>query len=275
MPGYIDLKLLTDTHCHLNFYHYHHDLDQIIQRARDCDISRILVPGIDLATSVQAVELSEKYTEIFAAVGIHPNQAISSKEKDLNELQVLSQHPKVVAIGEIGLDYFRDTSPPDIQKQVLEKMLDLAVQVKKPVVIHNRQAWQDMWPILSNWQMMLTETNNSIAQRPGVLHSFDGNHILAKNASQQHFHLGVSGPITFTNALTYQTLVTDLPIEVILLETDSPYLTPHPHRGKRNEPANVKGIAEKIAHLHNRSYDDVLLETSQNADDLFLWRSID
>ncbi len=269
------MTYLTDTHCHLNLNQFNKDLDQVLLRAFAAGVGKILIPGIDLPTSRLAVDICEQDDRLFAAVGLHPTSALHWHADQMSEWRDLIQHPRVVAVGEIGLDYYRDNSPPEIQQQVLEQMLILASEAHKPVVIHNRLAWHHLWPRLSAWQQSLQEKGSTLAAHPGVLHSFDGDAELAQKAFQQHFFLGVSGPVTFSNAKDRQILVASLPLTQILLETDSPYLTPHPHRGKRNEPAYVRLIAEKVAFLHHRSYEEILAVTAQNADSLFSWRSAD
>ena len=165
---------LCDTHCHLNLNNFRDDVDEVIQRARQVGISRILVPGIDLPTSQAALDLAERYPEIHVAIGIHPNDGLTWTDDTLPQLRQMATHPKVVAIGEIGLDYYRDHCPREVQQTIFKAQLQLAAEVNLPVVIHNRDAFQDLWPILSNWQEELVAHRSSLANRPGVLHSFDG-----------------------------------------------------------------------------------------------------
>jgi TatD DNase family protein len=263
--------VLTDTHCHLYLEVFEQDLGSVMDRAQEKGIQKILVPGIDLETSRQAVALTEKYPEMKAAVGVHPNDAASWNDTSLKELRELVQHPNVVAVGEIGLDFYWDSTPHDLQVSVFRQQLELAADVDLPVVIHNRLAQADLWPIVSAWQEDLEAASSGIALRPGVLHSFDGTMDWAREAVDRHFYFGIGGPVTFKNAPDRRQLVTQLPIDTILLETDAPYLTPHPFRGRRNEPAHIVWIAEKIAELHDQPLSLIAEQTSRNAERLFLW----
>ncbi len=265
--------MYVDTHCHLNFNLFEQDLDQVLQRAWEHGLQRILVPAIDLATSRQVVALSEKDSRLYAAVGVHPNDASSWQTHTLDELRELACHPRVVAIGEIGLDYYRDRAPRELQQQVLLAQLELAVETGKPVVIHAREALSDLWPMLSSWQTALAGLQASLAERPGVLHSFDGSLEDAQRALAHGFLLGITGPVTYRNAPARQQLVAALPLAGLLLETDAPFLTPHPHRGKRNEPAYIPLIAEKIAELQALPISVIAATTTSNANRLFGWRS--
>ncbi len=208
---------------------------------------------------------------MFAAVGVHPNDALGWQADSLEKLKRLAEHPKVMAIGEIGLDYYRDTTPPEVQRKVLEAQLELAADLKKPVVIHNRQAFNDLWPLLKQWQADLSRVGNPLSQAPGVLHSFEGDLTQALQAIEQHFYIGIGGPVTFRNAAMSQEVAKCIPLDHILLETDAPFLTPHPHRGHRNEPSYVIFIAEKIAELRALSAPVVAEATTQNANRLFAW----
>jgi TatD DNase family protein len=261
----------VDSHCHLFFNSFNDDLDQVLRRAWDGGITRILMPGIDLETSRQVIALSEKHPNLFAAVGVHPNDAVGWPTGSLVELKRLAEHPKVVAIGEIGLDYYRNNTPQALQREVLAAQLELAASLGKPVVVHNRQAFSDLWPVLKDWQTALEGSGNPLSQAPGVLHSFEGTQAMALQAIERHFYIGIGGPVTFRNAADRQEVAKDIAIEHILLETDAPFLTPHPHRGQRNEPSYVIFIAEKVAQLRAQSLHFVAEATTQNADRLFAW----
>lgn len=265
------MAFLTDTHCHLNLNTFQDDLDAVIDRARESGVQRILIPGIDLPTSRLAVDLAERYAPLYAAVGVHPSDALSWDEHSLSQLRELAQSRKVVAIGEIGLDYYRDHAPRELQRQVLLQQLELAGQVELPVSIHNRDSFTDLWELISGWQADLARSGSKWAGSPGVFHSFDGLLAEAKQVIEHGFFLGVSGPLTFTNAKARQESFAQLPLANLLVETDAPYLTPHPHRGKRNEPSYIPLIVNKIADLHQIEYDKVAQETSANAARLFVW----
>lgn len=262
---------LTDTHCHLNLNMYDNDLDQVLGRAWARGLERILVPGIDVETSRSALRLAEQHPRIYAAVGVHPSSAGQWNEDSLNTLRELARHPKAAAIGEIGLDYYRDRAPRPVQRAVFQAQLELAAELGLPLVIHNREALEDVWAALSGWQAELARRGLPLANRPGVLHSYDGPAAPARQAAEHGFFIGVSGPVTFKNAPDRHQLVASLPLEQLLIETDAPYLTPHPYRGRRNEPAYVAFVAEKIAELHQVTVEKVSQATWDNAAQLFNW----
>jgi TatD DNase family protein len=274
MTGDTTVRFLTDTHCHLNLNIFREDLSEILDRAQERGVSRILVPGIDLETSRLAVELSEKYPQLFAAVGIHPGDASGWQANSRMELRQLAQHPKVMAIGEIGLDYYRDRSPRQIQQEAFNEQLSLAAELELPVVIHNREALGDLWDALSSWQEQLVRDGSPLASRPGVLHSYDGNLESAQRFIEKGFFIGISGPVTFKNAQERQQVAAGLPVARLLIETDAPFLTPHPYRGRRNEPAYVAYVAEKISVLHQQPPEAIARATSDNAAQLFKWGAI-
>ena len=269
------MPYLTDTHCHLFLDQFAEDLPAVIERAQEAGVTKILVPGIDLETSRQAIELSQKHENIFAAVGIHPNTPGLPDEATWNALYDLAVLPEVVAIGEIGLDNHWDTQPAEAQISVLTKQLDLAADLQKPVIIHNREADQEIWSILSNWQTSLVQQGNPLASRPGVMHSFSGDLSFAGAIQRQNFFISLSGPITFLNARDLASVAGKVKLDRLVVETDAPYLAPHPHRGRRNEPAYVKLIAEKLSELQGKTLDSIAEITTRNADTLFSWRSSD
>jgi TatD DNase family protein len=259
----------VDTHCHLNLNSLQGEIELVLQRAYDKGLDHFLIPGTNLETSRQAVELAEKYPSIYAAVGVHPNDANLWDANTLSQLEALAAHPKVLAIGEIGLDFYRDWAAPELQIEILQQQLILATRLNKPIIIHCRQAMQQLWPIVRNWQKSVEK---SLIDRSGVFHSFDSDFIIASEIISCGFFIGVSGPVTYKNAQERQKTIGLLPLDRIVLETDAPYLTPHPHRGKTNEPANIPIIAEKIAELKQCSLEQVALLTSKNAENLFRWK---
>lgn len=270
--------MLVDTHCHLNFDAFGGEREQILDRARQVGVQRVMNPGIDLATSFDAIQLAEKYPEVYAAVGIHPNDALTWTPASLAELEDLASHPKVVAIGEIGLDTYWDRSPMELQVSILKEQLSLAARLELPVIIHirNKQpgdhsATQVISEILTDWWNDLVKNNSRLANFPGVLHSFSETPEIAEIFTRMNFFIGITGPITFKNAQPMQNVVGLIPLEYLLVETDSPFLTPHPLRGKRNEPANVKYVVEKIAELKREPVEFVSSATTSNAGRLFSW----
>jgi TatD DNase family protein len=262
---------LVDTHAHLYFDDYKNDFSEVLARAWETGLKRILLPAVDIETSHQVIELSEKYPQLYCAIGIHPNSAQGWKGSEVEILEQLAKHAKVKAIGEIGLDYYRDRTPREIQRMAFMAQLDLAARLELPVVIHNRNSWSDLWPMTKRWHELLLEHNSNLAHRPGVFHSFSEGSQYSAHMVAHHFLFGVSGPVTFLNAKKLQKEIADLPIENLLLETDAPFLSPHPFRGQRNEPKNVRIIAQKIAELKDISYKIVAESTTENANRLFNW----
>jgi len=263
---------LVDSHCHLNFDLFDDDRDAVVENARRNGISRILNPGIDIETSKSAIEIAHTYPEVFAAVGVHPNQGMTWNESSLPELKKLAITDKVVAIGEIGLDYYRQFTPMDVQQCIFQKQLVLAAELGLPVIIHHRDSAEDLIKILREWYGEILKSGLLLAKNPGVVHSFSGEPDLAVELARLNFKIGISGPVTFKNSYQLQSTVVETPIESILVETDSPFLAPHPNRGKRNEPANVRIVSEKIADLKKTTLDEIALKTTAEADKLFKWR---
>lgn len=264
--------IFTDTHCHLDFDEFLDDRDQVVERARANGLERILNPGIDLETSQAAIALAEQYPEVYAAVGIHPNSASIWASSLFGEIAELAKYPKVVAIGEIGLDYYRDHTPRELQRQALIEQLNLALKINLPVILHNRNASNDILGILKDWTTQLVKVGSKLIAQPGVLHSYSDNLDVAQKAILLGFFIGITGPVTFRNAVGLQNVVKSLPIEKLLIETDAPFLAPHPVRGRRNEPSYIIKVAEKIAELKGLPLSDVANITTANANRLFHWR---
>jgi len=262
---------LVDTHCHLDFNTFDNDRDDVLRRAVDCGLSRILVPGTDLPSSLRAIRLAEEEEGIFAAVGVHPNEALSWSEDSLATLRDLAGHPQVVAIGEIGLDYYRDRAPVELQARIFNEQLALAAQLGLPVIIHSRQAMGDTLKTVEAWQQALVASDSPLSEHPGVLHSFSGRQEEAQRAIRANFLIGATGPVTYPNAHELRVTLSSLNLENLLIETDAPFLTPQPHRGERNEPAYVRYVAEKIAEMFNLSPKIVASITTNNAHRIFNW----
>ena len=262
---------IADTHCHLDLDDYDEDREQVVERALAFGVKKILNPGVDLPSSRAAIRLAERFPEVYAAVGLHPNEAKKFDQRSLDELRDLAQHPRVVAVGEIGLDYYRDWAPQGLQLHVFRLQLGLAQELGLPVVVHNRQASEDILNELIGWHEKLVAQEARQADRPGVLHSFSAGEAVAHRAMEAGFYIGFTGPVTFKNAKDLQQVVKDLPSDRLLTETDSPYLTPHPYRGRRNEPAFVRLVAEKIAFLQNMPFQTFAQAAWQNAERLFQW----
>jgi TatD DNase family protein len=242
---------LVDSHCHLDLSHFDEDRDAVIARARAAGVGLIVNPGIDLEHSRQAIALADTYPDVYAAVGVHPNSSDEFDHSTLAQLRKLASHPKVVAIGEIGLDYHWDTVAPEQQATAFRAQLELAAELGLPVIIHNRDASADVAEILETWVQSGEFRTSRLANRPfaGVLHAFGGDLALAERAYEWNFVLSLGGPVTFKNARSLHEIAPQLRLDRLMLETDAPYLTPHPHRGKRNEPAYVALICQQLANL--------------------------
>ncbi|UAL47485.1 TatD family hydrolase [Sutcliffiella horikoshii] len=252
--------MLFDTHVHLNADQYEEDLQEVIDRAQAEKVTNMVVVGFDRKTITRAIELVEKYDFLYAAVGWHPVDAIDMTEEDLAWIEDLASHEKVVAIGEMGLDYHWDKSPKEIQKEVFRKQIQLAKKVKLPIVIHNRDATADVVQILKE---------EDAKEVGGIMHCFTGSLEVAKECMEMNFYISFGGPVTFKNAKKPKEVVKEIPMEKLLIETDCPYLTPHPYRGKRNEPGYVRLVAEQIAELKELTIEEVTEKTTANAKKLF------
>ncbi|MCR4407461.1 MAG: TatD family hydrolase [Anaerolineae bacterium] len=259
---------LIDTHTHLDFPQFDHDREEVIARSLAAGVEIIVNVGADLASSRASVALAEQYPAIYAAVGVHPHDAKAVSERELGKLRELATHPKVVAIGEIGLDFYRDLSPREVQRQVFRQQLALAAEIGKPVIIHDREAHGEVGDILRGWIRDLP-AHSPLARHPGTLHCFSGDLEMAKEMVELGFFIGVDGPLTYLNARRLPEIVRALPLECLLIETDAPYLPPHPYRGQRNEPAHVRLVAEAIAHVKTIPLDEVARTTTNNARVLF------
>ncbi|MXZ20758.1 MAG: TatD family deoxyribonuclease [Caldilineaceae bacterium SB0665_bin_25] len=262
---------LVDSHCHLDMEQFDADRAAVLERAQARGVSVIVNPGIDLVHCRQAIALADRHPQVYAAVGIHPNSSADFGKQTLTQLRELVDHPKVVAIGEIGLDYHWDTVSRRQQAQAFRAQLDLAAELGLPVIIHNREASTDLAQILQEWAASARTRNSPLAERPfwGVLHAFSGDAALAQAAHDWNFALGLGGPITFRNARALHKLAPQLGLDRLMLETDAPWLTPHPLRGKRNEPAYVTLVAERLAELLGVPIEEIATRTTAVARSIF------
>ncbi len=262
---------LVDSHCHLDLEQFDADRAAVLERAQAQGVRMIVNPGIDLVHSQQAIALADLHPQVYAAVGIHPNSSADFSEQTLTKLSALAEHPKVVAIGEIGLDYHWETVSRPTQAQAFRAQLDLAAELGLPVIIHNREASTDLAQILDAWAASARTRNSPLAKRPfwGVLHAFSGDAALAQAAYSWNFAIGLGGPVTFKNAHDLHNLAPQLCLDHLLLETDAPWLTPHPFRGKRNEPAYVALVAARLAELLAVPAEEIAARTTAVARSLF------
>jgi TatD DNase family protein len=260
--------VLADTHCHLNLKDFEPDLPQVLTRARQAGIGAMVVPGIDLESSRRGLKLAEAWPSVFAAIGIHPHHAAEWGKESREALEEMAQSGRVVAIGEVGLDYYRDRCPRGQQRTALVGQLELAGRLGLPAIIHNREATTDLLAILEDWSQGLEP---GLADRAGVLHAYSADLSTAADAVEAGFYLGIGGPLTYPNADERRAITAQLPPSRVLIETDAPYLPPHPHRGERNEPAMARLVAEALARLVGMSYEDVAAASTRNATALFGW----
>ncbi|QTN01245.1 YchF/TatD family DNA exonuclease [Sediminibacillus dalangtanensis] len=252
--------MLFDTHVHLNINQFDEDREEVLQRAKETGVEYMVVVGFDRETIPKALELAENNPSMYAAVGWHPVDAIDMEDKDLEWIEELASHPKVVAIGEMGLDYHWDKSPKETQKEVLRKQIQLAKRVGLPIIIHNREATEDIIEILRE---------ENAAEVGGIMHCYNDSADFVQECLDMNFYISLGGPVTFKNATDPKEVAKVVPLDRLLVETDCPFLAPHPNRGKRNEPAYVKLVAEKIAELKEISFEEVSDATTNNAFKLF------
>ncbi|RMF00912.1 MAG: TatD family deoxyribonuclease [Chloroflexi bacterium] len=254
--------MLIDSHCHLIFDAFADDLPDVLARAAQAGVSAFINPGTNLGDSRQIVTMSDAVENLYAAVGVHPNDAAGFGPAALEQLRELAAHPNVVAIGEIGLDYYWDKTPRPVQQRAFEQQLALAVELDLPVIIHQRDSAADTMAILRDW--------GAGGNHPGlVLHSFSGDVPMAEEAVSLGFYIGISGPVTFKNSRALPDVVAAVPPDRLLVETDAPFLSPHPFRGKRNEPARVQIIAKKMAELRGLSPESMAQHLTANTVRLF------
>lgn len=247
---------LFDTHCHIDEERFDADRDQVLERMRAAGVLSCVCVGSDMETSRRAIAFAEKTQNVFAAVGIHPHEAKSFKPEDLQTLQGWFVHPKVKALGEIGLDYYYDHSPRDVQREVFSKQLELGYETNMPMILHVRDAHGDVLALLR-------ERNGRLPG--GILHCYSGSWESAKEYLKMGFYISLAGPVTFKKAPAQWEVASKVPLDRLLVETDSPYLAPEPLRGRRNEPAYVRHVAERVAQLRNISLEELAAATTSNA----------
>ncbi|GAB6159188.1 TatD family hydrolase [Desulfotomaculum varum] len=251
--------MLIDSHAHLDNERFNHDRPEVMARCSR-ELTALINVGYDLASSQRSIALAEKYTFVYAAVGVHPHDAKDAPADYRQQLTELAAHPKVVAVGEIGLDYYYDLSPREVQQKVFREQLQLAKELQLPFIIHDRDAHGDILQILQQ-----------AAPYPaaGVMHCFSGSWEVARACLKLGLYISLAGPVTFANAGKLQEIARRVPLERLLVETDCPYLTPVPHRGKRNEPAYVRHVVEYIARLRQMPPEELARITAGNTVDLF------
>ncbi|MBG9756046.1 TatD family hydrolase [Lysinibacillus sp. fkY74-1] len=252
--------MFIDTHVHLNADQYEEDLQEVINRALEAKVEKMVVIGFDRKTIERTMELIEQFDFIYGVIGWHPVDAIDCTQEDLEWIEELAAHPKIVGIGETGLDYYWDKSPKDVQQVIFRKQIQLAQKINLPIIIHNRDATGDVVKILRE---------ENAASVGGVMHCFSGSVETARECIAMNFMISLGGPVTFKNARLPKEVATEIPLEHLMIETDAPYLAPHPYRGKRNEPAFVPLVAEEIARLKGLTIEEIAQATTDNAKNFF------
>jgi TatD DNase family protein len=240
--------------------HFDPDRDQVIERALSANVRHIITVGIDILSSLYALKLTKTYPFVFASIGIHPHNADHANNNDLEQIALIAKQEKIVAIGETGLDFYRNRSPIEKQKKLFEQQLEIAISLDLPVVIHDRQAHTETLKILSSFK------KNRLT---GMIHCFSGDYNLAETFINMGYYISIPGTVTFNNARQIQDVVRRVPLDRLLLETDAPFLTPTPYRGKRNEPSYIYYTAQKVAKLRGISFDEISYQTSKNVFRLF------
>ena len=248
--------MLFDTHAHFNDNRFKHDRDEAIKKACESGVSYILNVAYNVPSLEHSVSLARRYSYIYAAVGIHPHYSKEMNDEVLDKIRSLAKNKKVVAIGEIGLDYYRDLSPRDVQKKCFIKQINLAKKLKLPIIVHIRDANEDALSILK------AENAKDVG---GIIHSFSGDVEMAKEVLDNNFYISVGGPVTYRNAKNLVDVIKFVPEKRLLIETDCPYLTPEPFRGKRNDSSFVRLVAEKIAEIKGKSFEEIASITTNNA----------
>jgi TatD DNase family protein len=255
---------LCDTHAHVQDAQFDADREAVLARAEQAGVCAVVCVGYDLASSRRAVDLALRHSALYAAVGVHPNYAGQATAADWDQIRRLAGRPKVVAIGETGLDNFRDMTPAPIQESWFERHLALADERGLPVIVHNREADQRVRALLRGWLRP-----GRRGGPPGVMHCFAGDDATLAECLSLDLRISFAGPVTFKNADRLRALAAEVPAERLVVETDSPYLSPHPYRGQRNEPSRVQLTAQRLAELRRTSYALLAAQTTRNAAELF------
>lgn len=252
--------MLIDSHAHIQDEKFKHDLDEVLENAQKAGLEKIICIGYDYETSREAVKLAHNFPQIYAVVGVHPHDSKKVNEDILQKLYRLARDPRVVAIGETGLDFYRDLSPRAQQRKAFVEQVKIAQELYKPVVIHDREAHQEVLDIIKK---------ERAGKNGGVMHCYSGRLPLAVELMREGFYISFAGPLTYKNAKKTHEVAAKIPMDRILLETDCPYLSPEPLRGKRNEPANVKYVAQKMAEIRGKDIEEIAYITSLNAKKVF------
>lgn len=249
--------MLTDSHCHLFYDEIQNDIENIFDRSKQLGVNRFICVGTNINDSAQSLEIAEKYDNVFCSAGVHPHDAKDVGVDYIQQIETMMSSDKMIAVGEIGLDYYRNISPKKNQIKIFHELLSLADKINKPVIFHNREADNDILDILSSYPNVI-----------GVSHCFSSTLSTAKKLLDMGYYISFSGNLTFKNS-TLPSVAKYLPLDRLLVETDSPYLSPEPFRGKVNEPGRTRYVAEKLAEIHNVSFELIAKKTTENINNLF------
>ncbi len=258
--------MFIDSHCHLFYEDFKEDLEGVLTRANDAGVKYFIVPATNLQTAIEAIRLADQFPGIYASVGFHPLDLKEFNEERLQEIEELSNHPKVIAIGEIGIDYFYDTSPREFQREIFARQIELAVRRDLPIIVHTRDSVQDAVDIVTEHVVKHPDWKKD--GKRGVFHCFTGSAEQARHLIRHGFLVSFPGPITFKKGTMHE-VVREIGLDNVMVETDSPFLTPVPFRGKRNEPSYIPIIAQKIAETLNIPIEEVAEQTTRNTAALF------
>lgn len=253
--------MLIDSHVHLDDRRFNRDRDRLIKNLNSDGVELVINAGADLKSSIEGVKLSQEYDQVYTTVGVHPHYVKDMDESTIESLRQFAKREKVVAIGEIGLDFYRDLSPRDLQEKWFRRQLDLAIELDMPVTIHSRDASQAVFDIIKEY----VEKHNL----RGLMHCYSDSVEMARDYIDLGFYISLAGPVTYRNARVPKEVAKEVPLDRLLIETDCPYLTPEPNRGRRNEPAYVRYVAGEIADLRGISYTDLVEATNRNTKELF------
>lgn len=249
--------MLTDSHCHLFYDQIFRDIDNVLIRSKRLGVSRFICVGTNINDSLLSLDIAEKFENVYCSAGIHPHDSQDVDKDYIQQIELIMNSKKMIAIGEIGLDYFRNISSKKNQIKVFNELLQLAEKINKPIIFHNRDADQDIIDILSSYPNVI-----------GVSHCFSSTLSTAKKLLDMGYYISFSGNLTFKNS-NLSTVAKYLPLDRLLVETDSPYLSPEPYRGEPNEPGRTRYVAEKLAEIHNISFESVAEQTTKNINKLF------
>jgi TatD DNase family protein len=246
--------MLVDTHTHIDMDNYKDNFGEILEEAKEYGVEKLVIPGVEPSGFERIVMLCEKYENVYGSVGVHPTEAKKFNQAAEDKMREYLKHPKIAAVGEIGLDYYWDKSFKELQKEVFERQINIAKEFNKPVLVHDRESHEDVFEILK-------KTN----AKGVVMHCFSGSPEFALECVKEGFYIALGGVVTFKNAKEMKEVAKVVPLENLLLETDAPYLAPVPYRGKENRPAYVKFVAQEIAQLRGISFEEVSRVTTENA----------